>query len=162
MRRLPDWVRKSGHRTAAWSISLYILDTDHVTIARTESDASYGRLVTRLSQVPRSEVATTIISYQEQMQGWLAYLNRAHRGGDIVFAYEELQAVQVSYMRFTVLPFTQEAQMRYANLRPQCRRLGAMDLRIAAVAVSTDSTILTRNLRDFQQVPGLKVEDWTN
>ena len=34
-------------------------------------------------------------------------------------------------------------------------------LRIASIALSRDLTVLTRNLVDFQLIPGLRVEDWT-
>jgi tRNA(fMet)-specific endonuclease VapC len=36
-----------------------------------------------------------------------------------------------------------------------------MDLKIAAIVLAHDATLLSRNLSDFRKVPGLKVEDWT-
>jgi tRNA(fMet)-specific endonuclease VapC len=35
-----------------------------------------------------------------------------------------------------------------------------MDLKIAATAIANNATLLSRNLKDFNKVPGLKVEDW--
>ncbi len=40
-------------------------------------------------------------------------------------------------------------------------RIGTMDLRIASIALARGFTVLTRNLVDFERVPGLAVEDWT-
>jgi predicted nucleic acid-binding protein len=36
-----------------------------------------------------------------------------------------------------------------------------MDLKIAAIAIATGSTLLSRNRRDFAKVTGLKCEDWS-
>ena len=35
-----------------------------------------------------------------------------------------------------------------------------MDLKIAAVCVAHDALLRTRNLVDFEKVPGLRVENW--
>jgi predicted nucleic acid-binding protein len=40
-------------------------------------------------------------------------------------------------------------------------RIGTMDLKIAAIALANDATLLSRNLPDFAKVPGLRVEDWS-
>jgi tRNA(fMet)-specific endonuclease VapC len=35
------------------------------------------------------------------------------------------------------------------------------DLRIAVIALSVGGTVITRNQKDFSQVPGIKIENWT-
>ncbi len=38
--------------------------------------------------------------------------------------------------------------------------INTMDLKIAAMTLVHGALLLSANLRDFQQVPGLRVEDW--
>jgi tRNA(fMet)-specific endonuclease VapC len=61
----------------------------------------------------------------------------------------------------TVLEFDETAQAQYESVRSRVRRVGTLDLRISSIVLSLDATLLSRNLRDFRQVPGLRVEDWT-
>ena len=60
-----------------------------------------------------------------------------------------------------VLPFTSGAIERYLDLRSQLPSLGKMDLSIAAIALEYDGIVVTRNRRDFEQVPDLQLEDWS-
>jgi tRNA(fMet)-specific endonuclease VapC len=55
-----------------------ILDTDHLTILLRESSEA-DRLLRRLDLLAAEEIATTIVSFQEQVQGWLAFLNQSRR-----------------------------------------------------------------------------------
>jgi tRNA(fMet)-specific endonuclease VapC len=136
-------------------------DTDHLSILQWEEQPACDRLLKRLNQFAADDVATSIVSFQEQIQGGLAYLNRARKPEQVVAAYGKLETIWRWFLKMNVLSYTAEAQAHFVELRRQCPRLKTQDLRIASIAVATDATLLSRNLRDFRQVPGLSVEDWT-
>ncbi len=60
-----------------------------------------------------------------------------------------------------VLPFDEAAALVLEGLAGQRLRVGTMDLRIAAIAISRGVVLLTRNVVDFGKVPGLRTENWT-
>jgi tRNA(fMet)-specific endonuclease VapC len=138
-----------------------ILDTDLLTILQSGSQPACDNARRRLDRVPDTEVFTTIVSFQEQMRGWLSVLNQARTEKRLLSAYAELHAMLDDFCRLQVLPFDEDAQRIFAELRRQRIRIGTMDLRIAAIARSLDFTVISRNTRHFGQVPGLRVEDWT-
>lgn len=140
---------------------LVLLDTDHLSVLQWKEQPACDRLLARLARLPLDDIATTIVSFQEQVTGWLAYLKRAKKPDQVVLAYSKLEAIWRSFLRMSVLSFSDEAQARFSELRRQCSRLQIMDLRIAAITLAAGATLLSRNLRDFSRVPGLRVEDWT-
>jgi tRNA(fMet)-specific endonuclease VapC len=141
--------------TAKW-----ILDTDHMSLLEWGSDEA-ARLRERLADCDEAQVATTIINYEEQIRGWMAYLARARSLPKQVEAYRRLRSHLDNYRQIPVLDFDEVAADVYAELRRSRIRIGTMDLKIAAIVMALDATLLTRNKRDFAKVPGLKVEDWT-
>lgn len=64
----------------------------------------------------------------------------------------------------TILPFDESAAEVYGPLRAQLeatgQRLDEPDLRIASIALSYDLTLVTGNVRHFDRVPDLTVENW--
>jgi tRNA(fMet)-specific endonuclease VapC len=52
---------------------MLILDTDHMSLLEWGAEES-GILRERLADVAPLDVATTIISYEEQIRGWMAYV----------------------------------------------------------------------------------------
>jgi tRNA(fMet)-specific endonuclease VapC len=138
-----------------------ILDSDMLSILQRRSEPACGRLERRLGQLPDNEVFTTIVSFQEQMRGWLAALHKARTDKRLLLAYAELHSMLRDFRHLNILPFDGASQTEFKRLRRQKIRVGTMDLRIASITMTTQSTLLSRNLRDFERVPGLKVEDWT-
>jgi tRNA(fMet)-specific endonuclease VapC len=144
---------------------MLVLDTDLLTVVQKQSGETYRRLNDRLQPVLETEtVAITIVSLEEQMRGWLAYLNKTtaqHNGKPLVLGYRRLHELFADFQLRTVLDFDEDAYEQYFDLKSSKIRVGAMDLRIAAIVLVHGATLLTRNTRDFEKVPGLKFEDWT-
>lgn len=59
-----------------------------------------------------------------------------------------------------IVLFDERAAEQFDNLRTSKIRLGAMDLKIAAIALVNQALLLSANRHHFKQVPGLRVENW--
>jgi tRNA(fMet)-specific endonuclease VapC len=140
---------------------MFVLDTDHLSLLEWGSGAVGQRLHERVGALPEGEVVTTIITFEEQTRGWLAFQARARTLQQQVNAYRKLKHHLDIYLKLQVLEFDAEAAAEFERLKRLRARIGAMDLKIAAIALAHDATVLTRNLKDFNRVPGLRVEDWT-
>jgi tRNA(fMet)-specific endonuclease VapC len=140
---------------------MFLLDTDHISIVQLQTQPEFSRLAQRLAQQPRSVVYWSIVSFHEQTLGAHAYVNRARMAQGVLVGYEMFRRTLTQYAAGQVLPFDAAAAATFDTLKAQRVRIGTMDLRIASIALSRGMTVLTRNVRDFRQAPGLNVEDWT-
>lgn len=138
---------------------MLVLDSDHMSLLEWGGEGS-AVLRERLADVGPDEVVTTIISYEEQMRGWMAYLARTKSIEQEVEAYQRLRRHLDNYRQISVLDFDRRAAAEFQRLRRARIRIGTMDLKIAAIVLSRDATLLSRNLVDFDRVPELKAEDW--
>lgn len=135
----------------------YLLDTDHISLFQRR----HPQVVARVLATPASELTVSIVSAEEQLQGRLTVIRRARSPGDVARGYARLRETLDFYQTLAVFDFDEEAARQFDALRGQGVRIGTQDLRIAATALVTASVIVTRNRRDFAQVPGLALEDWT-
>ena len=138
-----------------------ILDTDHLTVIQRRAEPAYSRLRARLSKLAPNTVQTTIVSFEEQMRGWLAVISRVRNQSREVVAYQRLQALLRFFNEIPVLGYAEIIAARFEELRRSRLRVGSMDLKIAAIALTHDAILLSSNRKDFDQVPDLRVEDWT-
>jgi tRNA(fMet)-specific endonuclease VapC len=140
---------------------MIVLDTDHLSLLLWKGGGESRRLQVRLDGRKNEEVVTTIITYEEQARGWLASLAKARSIEQIVDSYARLKRNLDAFRSLTVLEFDHAAGVIYSKLKDSRIRVGTMDLRIAAIVLSLDGTLLSRNLGDFRKIPDLKVEDWS-
>jgi len=136
---------------------MYILDTDHASLYQ-HGDPLLGQ---RLDTLPPNQLATTIVTYEEQITGRLTVVRRAAAGPARVHAYLWLQRTLDFFCRMPMLPLDEPASIIFQRLIALKLRIGTQDLRIASIALANEMTLLTRNRRDFQRVPGLVLEDWS-
>jgi tRNA(fMet)-specific endonuclease VapC len=138
-------------------MTLYVLDTDHLTLLR----KGHSEVIAHVAATPETDLAITILSIEEQFRGWFTQVRQARDPERLARAYQGLLDVIAMATTLQVLPFSRSAVDRYWGLRKTLRRVGKQDLAIAAVALEHDATVVTRNRQDFEQVPNLRVEDWS-
>jgi tRNA(fMet)-specific endonuclease VapC len=139
---------------------MYILDTDHLSVLERKG-ANAQPLLQRMMAIDPAQISTTIVSYEEQMRGWLSYIAKAQSEDKQVEAYKQLKNQLMNYCAILVIEFDLDAVREFNRLRKTYPRLGTMDLKIAAITIVSRSNLLTRNSSDFGQISGLPIEDWT-
>jgi tRNA(fMet)-specific endonuclease VapC len=141
-----------------------ILDTQHVSQLQLVDADSAALLRARLKQSIDKDIYIAVISPDEPLREYLARINATStRPFEQVREFESLGRLLDFYASWTgrILPFDQAAAAVLSGFSPKLiRQIGARDSRIAAIALANNATLLSANLRDFQQVPGLRVEDW--
>jgi tRNA(fMet)-specific endonuclease VapC len=139
---------------------MVLLDTDHMSLLERGGEEC-RRIQARIRIAHRDTVATTVISYEEQMRGWLGRIAQARTPERQIPTYRELQRQLRNYCAVVTVDYDEDAVSLYQKLRQAGIRIGTMDLKIAAIALSRNAVLLSRNLADFGKIPNLRVEDWS-
>lgn len=138
---------------------MILLDTDHLSILLDERDARHAPLLDRLRDA-HDELTIPIVSIEEQLRGWLAKLHRERDHYRLIMPYLRLTRVFTFLREWPILEWNTGAADEFVRLKSLRLRIGTQDLKIACIALAHDALLLSANLRDFEQVPGLIVEDW--
>ncbi len=129
----------------------YLLDTDTCIFLRR---ARPPHLVQRFAMLKSGEVAMSVITHGELHRGAL-------RSADPAAALNVLQRI---VDLAPALPMPASAAAQYGRIRVELERTGTIiggnDLWIAAHALASGLILVTGNMREFQRVQGLKLEDW--
>lgn len=139
----------------------YLLDTDHISFLQRRSSPEFTRLMARMRQFSSADFALSIVSFHEQVLGAHNFINRAQTNTETIRGYNLLLEIFQGFRIAPILSFDAGAVAVFDNLRKQKICVSTMDLRIAAIAISRDLVLLTRNVKDFRKIPNLVTEDWT-
>jgi tRNA(fMet)-specific endonuclease VapC len=129
---------------------MFLLDTNVLSALVREPQ---GVVAARIARVGESSVCTSIVVAAELRYGAAKHGSaRLVRQVDIILAAME------------IVPFESPMDQIYAGLRNTLelrgRPIGGNDLIIAAQALALEAILVTDNVREFEQVPGLTVENW--
>lgn len=130
---------------------LYMLDTNTcIAIIKNRPE----RVKKKLQKVAIGSVAISSIVLAELSYGVALSQKKKHNQ----------QALDDFLDYVAILDWSARAAPGYGEIRAYLKNqgtpIGAMDLLIAAHAVMIKAVLVTDNLREFQRVPGLKLEDW--
>lgn len=128
-----------------------MLDTDiSVSVIRRRSFPVFQRF----EAVPLKNLCISIVTYGELYFG-------AVKSN---FIEHNLHVLEEYAARLVVFPWDRDAAARYGHLRAHLEgrgtSIGVLDTMIAAHALSLSATIVTNNVRHFERVPDLILENW--
>lgn len=137
---------------------MHLLDTNILTALY----AGHPLVIQRLQRLDDPQVATTIITKIELLQGRIAFLLKATDGESLLRAQSLLQETERLISEIQIISFDPAASEQFDRLKTHksLRKMGRADLLIASIALSHRATLVTRNLKDFRQIPTLKLENW--
>jgi tRNA(fMet)-specific endonuclease VapC len=120
-------------------------------------------IVQRAAGIPPEHQGLPIVVIEEVLRGRLNAIRQAEGGKGritIVRAYQLFEESLDDFRHLVVLPYNAQAETLFRQWREKKVRVSTHDLRIAAVCVAQQATLVSRNRRHFERVPGLSVEFW--
>jgi tRNA(fMet)-specific endonuclease VapC len=129
------------------------------------SDILHARpdLVARASRIEASRQVVPLVVVEEVIRGRFAVIRQAEaKKGKVTLAqaYELFDQSFRAPAAFRTLAYTEPADKLVEAFKKSKIRVGTRDLRIAAICIVHGATLVTRNARDYAQVPGLTFDVW--
>jgi tRNA(fMet)-specific endonuclease VapC len=138
-------------------MSLFVIDTDILTLYYRGEPS----VVRNVDAHDPTDLAITIMTVDEQLSGWYTLTRQARQPKEIARAYYQLGEAVLRLAKWRILPYTETAIARVAQLKSLRLNVQLMDLRIAAIGLENGAVVITRNKRDFGRIPVLSIEDWS-
>src|SRR5690242_3592748 len=137
---------------------MFFLDTDMLT----HLHFGNSKLIDRIKREGENTVATTIVAAVEMLQGRHAFLLKAAGGKRLLLAQQLLDESEKLLLDTQIFPVNARAAAEFDQLRQvkKLKNIGRRDLLIACIALAHNAVLITRNIKHFNLVPQLRLEDW--
>ena len=140
-------------------MTVYVIDTDILSLYQRNHPQVSAQI--RLARQNGLALTTTIVTVEEQYAGRLAQIQKAKTPELLIAAYARLTTTFSLFSQLEILGYNRMADDYFRQFRQQGIRIGTQDLRIASISLTHSAIIVTRNRKDFGQVPNLIIEDWS-
>ena len=135
-------------------MSFYLLDTN-ICIFLLNQRGGFENIVQRMNGMSREDIGISAISVAELEFGIAASKKQN----------DNFKRLERFLLDFEVIDFNRISAAAYGPLRSSLQAqgtpIGPMDFLISAHALAINATLVTNNTREFQRVPGLRLEDWS-
>ena len=138
-------------------MTLFLLDTDHLTLY----EFGHPQVLKNVVLHVMDTITISVITIEEQLEGWQSALRQAKDDAKREQIYRRMAQTVESLSGWPVLPYTIPAMQRRTTLLRMRLNVGSNDLKIAAIAMEDQATVVTRNVRDFSRIPSLAFTDWS-
>jgi tRNA(fMet)-specific endonuclease VapC len=138
-----------------------VLDMDILTLLEYGRSAALDRRVE--SALAADSLAVAVISRMERLQGRFDSILKAANETELLDAMMRFRVTQSFLDRFGVLEVNEAAAGHFERLRKDRKvKMRRPDMLIACIALANDALLVTRNVKDYRQVTGLRVENWVD
>jgi tRNA(fMet)-specific endonuclease VapC len=140
---------------------IFALDTDIFSLLV----QGHARVTARYAEVialETDEVVVPAIVRIEVLRGRFDAVTKAEDGAAALAMYEFLVRTEAAFAPLRILPLTKTATDHYDKLRAdkKLRKAGLGELLIASIALAHAATLVTRNTKDYANIPRLLLENW--
>jgi tRNA(fMet)-specific endonuclease VapC len=142
---------------------IFALDTDIFSLlvqGHQRVTARHARIITG----GNDEVTIPVVVRSEVLTGRFEAIRKAADGASLLLVYNRLVRTETAFSSYRVLPITHSVADNFDRLRTnkKLKKIGRADLLIACIALAHDAILVTRNTKDFANIPRLRVENWAD
>ncbi len=138
-----------------------ILDTDTVTLYA----MGHPKVGAKVEEVGGPErLAVTVITRMEILRGRFDSILKAADDAQLNLAMQRFQEAEALLNSFLAVPINDAAAKQFLALlkHKQAKKMKRPDMLIACIALAQQALLVTRNVKDYKDVPGLSVNNWAD